>query len=47
MSVDFFPCNHCNECVCECGDYVSCGDICGNRWCSEECAALDGQEFDI
>ena len=41
MSVDFFDCRVCNESVCECGHYVSC-EGCGNKWCSEECAEIDG-----
>jgi hypothetical protein len=42
MGVDFFPCANCGESICDCGDYVRCGDDCGRRWCCEKCALEDG-----
>lgn len=42
MGVDFFPCDYCGRSVCDCGRYVSCGDECYSRWCSDECAKKSG-----
>lgn len=42
MGVEFFPCDRCGESICDCGRYERCHYDCGRRWCSPECAALDG-----
>lgn len=42
MGVAYFPCDYCNESICDCGDYVRCSEDCGRRWCDEKCAELDG-----
>lgn len=44
MSVDFFDCQQCGETVCECGHFIHCG--CGEKWCSERCAKIDGWKYD-
>lgn len=41
MSVDYYVCNYCGETFSDCGSYVSCEECC-TRWCSDECAELDG-----
>jgi hypothetical protein len=46
MGVDFFPCDRCGESICDCGDYERCGEDCCRRWCSRECANLDGYRDD-
>jgi hypothetical protein len=40
VSVDYLVCQHCGETFIECGPCVWCD--CGEHWCSEECAELDG-----
>ncbi len=42
MSVDFFPCSHCFEAICDCGHYIICSEDCHRRWCGDLCAASDG-----
>lgn len=42
MGVDFFPCDRCSEPICDCGDWISCNDDCGRRWCTLCCADQDG-----
>lgn len=42
MGVDFLVCERCGTTFADCGDFVRCGDDCGNRWCDEECAETDG-----
>ena len=42
MGVDFFPCDACGESICDCGSYFQCNDLCGRRWCNDECAIKDG-----
>jgi hypothetical protein len=42
MGVDFFPCDHCGESICDCGSYYYCNDDCGRRWCDKRCAEGDG-----
>jgi hypothetical protein len=42
MGVDFFPCDHCGESICGCGNYVRCNDECHRRWCDKHCAGADG-----
>lgn len=46
MGVDFFPCDNCEESICDCGDYVRCNDECGRRWCDKKCAKGDGYRDD-
>jgi DNA excision repair protein ERCC-4 len=46
MSVDFFPCDHCSQSICDCGDYVRCNDICSRHWCDMKCAEADGLKRD-
>lgn len=46
MGVDFFPCDHCGDTICDCGVYYHCRDICERKWCSKECAAAEGWRAD-
>lgn len=38
MGVDFFPCDHCGDSICDCGSYWTCSGECGARLC-DDCAA--------
>ena len=42
MGVNFFPCDHCGQSICDCGPYVRCDDGCCRRWCDRTCAKADG-----
>ncbi len=44
MGVDFFPCERCSSAICDCGDWISCNEDCGRRWCDGECARADGRK---
>lgn len=44
MGVEFIACNNCGETFPDCGDYVSCE--CGNCWCDNECAKLEGFRYE-
>ncbi len=43
MSVDFFPCDHCGESICDCGPYVHCE--CGRKWCERSCSDKEGFRY--
>lgn len=40
MGVDWYACNNCGETFPDCGDYTGCE--CGEHWCSDECAEVEG-----
>lgn len=44
MGVEFFPCDHCGESICDCGSYERCS--CGRKWCDEKCAKKAGYNSD-
>lgn len=44
MGVDFFPCDYCEDTICDAGDFVSCNE-CGRSWCDERCGAHGGLKF--
>ena len=41
MSIDYLVCSGCGDTFPDCGYHVSC-EQCGTKWCSDECAELDG-----
>jgi hypothetical protein len=45
MGVDFFPCDHCGESICDCGDYWCCEE-CGHRLCTDCAKEHDVEGWD-
>lgn len=42
MGVEFFPCDHCGDSICDAGHYEQCNYNCCRRWCCDQCAEADG-----